>query len=172
MASMYRNTNLEEIEVDSFLGIEYLKNQSLVQKIVFIGGFVCGAAMLLVCSLYFKLGTFLSLIVSFPFIILSVAFGCNYNQDLSLIRYLFLLLREPVVKFESKPTEDLDYIRNKTKEFANEAEISSDEIDEEEHKRTLKRFIIGIVAFIVILVIMLVLITVFKDDGSIHHTIS
>jgi hypothetical protein len=173
MASMYRNTNLEEIEVDSFLGIEFLKYQTLIQKIVFIGGFVCAGSILIICSLVFHLGTMVSLLVSFPLLLVAIAFGCNYNQDLSLIKYLILLMREPVIKLPYRSTEDINYIRMKAKEFSSEAEVSDDEGSEEEHQKTLKRFIIGIIAFVVFLAAMLILIFVFKDDGvGIHHTIS
>ena len=37
MAQMNRNVNLEEIESDALLGIDALKNQTLLQKIVFFG---------------------------------------------------------------------------------------------------------------------------------------
>ncbi len=173
MVSMYRNTNLEEIEVDSFLGIEFLKYQTILQKIVFIGGFLCAGAALLICSLVFHLGTMVSLIVSFPFLLLAIAFGCNYNEDLSLLKYLILLLKDPVVKLVSRPTEDIAYIRMKAKKFANEAEVVSDEQSLEEHQKTLKHFIIGIAAFAIFLIAVLIFIVVFKDDGTgIHHTIS
>lgn len=173
MASMYRNTNLEEIEVDSFLGIEFLKYQTLPQKIVFVGGFVCGGAMLLVSTLLFHLGTMLSLLISFPFLIISIAFGCNYNQDLSLIRYLVLLLRDPVTKLGSLPTEDLNYIRRKAKDFAEETEVDSDEQSAEEQQKLLRRFILIIVALVVFLVVSLAAIFIFKDTGTgVHHTIS
>lgn len=173
MASMYRNTNLEEIEVDSFLGIEFLKHQTFLQKIVFVGGFLCAGAVLFVCAMVFHLGTLISLLASFPLLIMAIAFGCNYNEDLSLIKYLVLLLKDPVVKFSSHPTEDITYIRMKAKDFANETEVASDEQNYEEHQKTLKRFIIGIAAFVLFLVVMLIFIFVFKDDGmGVHHTIS
>ena len=35
MAQMNRNVNLEEIDSDALFGIEALKNQTLVQKLVF-----------------------------------------------------------------------------------------------------------------------------------------
>lgn len=37
MAQMNRNVNLEEIDSDALFGIEALKNQTLVQKLVFFG---------------------------------------------------------------------------------------------------------------------------------------
>ena len=52
MASMNRNVNLEEVNTDAFMGISYLNYQSMLQKVVFIGGIVIGIAINLV-------GTFL-----------------------------------------------------------------------------------------------------------------
>ena len=40
MASMNRNVNLEEVNTDAFMGISYLNYQSMLQKVVFIGGIV------------------------------------------------------------------------------------------------------------------------------------
>ena len=37
MAQMERNVNLEEIDSDALFGIDALKGQSLVQRIVFFG---------------------------------------------------------------------------------------------------------------------------------------
>lgn len=42
MAQMNRNVNLEEIDSDALFGIEALKNQTLVQKIVFFGCVLLG----------------------------------------------------------------------------------------------------------------------------------
>ena len=172
MASMYRNTNLEEIEVDSFLHIDFLKYQTLLQKIIFIGGIIGAGAVLIISTVVFHLNTFVSIIISFPFLILSIAFGCNYNQDLSLIKYLFLLLRDPAVKLESRPTEDLDYISEKAKDFSDVKESASDEQTAEAQKKLLKRFVFIIVGFVLFLVIAFVVLLIFKDnDAVIHHSI-
>ena len=48
MASMNRNVNLEEVNTDAFMGISYLNYQSMLQKVVFIGGIVIGIAINLV----------------------------------------------------------------------------------------------------------------------------
>ncbi|MDY4838374.1 MAG: hypothetical protein SO160_02350 [Lachnospiraceae bacterium] len=171
MASMYRNTNLEEIEVDSFLEIEFLKYQTIAQKAIFIGGFLVGGTALIICTVVFHLGMLPSLGSCFPFFLLAIAFGCNYNQDLSLIKYFVLILKDPVVKFQSESTEDITYIRAKAKEFSEEQEISEQSI--EEHQKTLKNLIIGICTFVVVLIITIILITVFKsDESNVHHTIS
>ena len=42
MAQMNRNVNLEEIDSDALFGIEALKNQTILQKIVFWGCVLLG----------------------------------------------------------------------------------------------------------------------------------
>lgn len=42
MAQMNRNVNLEEIDSDALFGIEALKNQTLMQKIIFFGCLILG----------------------------------------------------------------------------------------------------------------------------------
>lgn len=42
MAQMNRNMNLEEIDADALFGIDALKNQTILQKIVFFGSVIAG----------------------------------------------------------------------------------------------------------------------------------
>ena len=51
MAQMNRNVNLEEIDSDALFGIEALKNQTLVQKIVFFGCVLLGVLLIVLYSL-------------------------------------------------------------------------------------------------------------------------
>lgn len=171
MASMYRNTNLEEIEVDSFLGIEFLKYQSLKQKIIFFSGFVVGLGVLLLFTLWLKINPFVSLLCVLPFVAISVLFGCNYNQDLSLFKYLILLLREPVKTFVNIPTEDIRYIRKKAKEYENVSNTSDDEVNVEEHRKKLRKLIITAIVIVLVFTIVIVSILILQNDTGVHHTI-
>ena len=171
MASMYRNTNLEEIEVDSFLGIEFLKYQSLKQKIIFIAGFVVGGGILLLLTLLVKWNPFLSLLCAVPFVGISILFGCNYNQDLSLFRYLVLVLREPVKHFVNMPTEDIRYIRAKAEELDNSISDNFEESSIGEHKKRLRNLIIRSIIIAVVFAVVMLIIFIFKNDTGVHHTI-
>ena len=92
MASMNRNVNLEEINTDALMGISYLNYQSLPQKIVFIGGIIAGVAINLIGTFIFNISINVSIFLTLIPILIGVAFGCNYNEDLSLIRYFKLLI--------------------------------------------------------------------------------
>ena len=52
MAQMNRNVNLEEIDSDALFGIEALKNQTLVQKLVFFGSVISGVLANVLLPIY------------------------------------------------------------------------------------------------------------------------
>ena len=54
MAQMNRNVNLEEIDSDALFGIDALKNQSILQKIVFFGCVIAGVLVNVFLQLYFE----------------------------------------------------------------------------------------------------------------------
>ena len=87
MASMNRNVNLEEVNTDAFMGISYLNHQSMLQKVVFVGGIVIGIAINLVGTFVLDISINITMILTLLPIILGVAFGCNFNEDLSLILF-------------------------------------------------------------------------------------
>ena len=88
MASMNRNVNLEEINTDAFMGISYLNYQSIPQKIVFIGGVLVGIALNLIGTFILDISINVSILLNLVPLLVGVVFGCNYNEDLSLIKYM------------------------------------------------------------------------------------
>ena len=54
MAQMNRNVNLEEIDSDALFGIDALKNQSILQKIVFFGCLIIGVLLNVLLPLFFE----------------------------------------------------------------------------------------------------------------------
>lgn len=56
MAQMNRNVNLEEIDSDALFGIDALKNQTILQKIVFFGSVIAGVLLnvLLLFDMFIK----------------------------------------------------------------------------------------------------------------------
>ena len=79
MASMNRNVNLEEVNTDAFMGISYLNYQSMLQKVVFIGGIVIGIAINLVGTFLLEININVTMILTLVPILSGVAFGCNFN---------------------------------------------------------------------------------------------
>ena len=77
MAQMNRNVNLEEIESDALLGIDALKNQTLLQKIVFFGCVGIGVVLNVSLPLMFGTPTIVCVCLFMVFILIGVAFGFN-----------------------------------------------------------------------------------------------
>ena len=123
MASMNRNVNLEEVNTDAFMGISYLNYQSMLQKVVFIGGIVIGIAINLVGTFLLEININVTMILTLVPILSGVAFGCNFNEDLSLIKYFKLLISKPVETFYSKPAEDLEQLHQEVDRIKEEAEL-------------------------------------------------
>ena len=86
MASMNRNVSLEEINTDAFMGITYLNYQSLAQKVIFVGGIVVAVGGNLIGTFIFNIGVNVSVFLTFIPLLIGVMCGCNYNEDLSLVR--------------------------------------------------------------------------------------
>ena len=80
MAQMNRNVNLEEIDSDALFGIEALKNQTLMQKIVFFGSVILGVLANVLLPLYYQTPTILCIVIFMAFLLVGVAIGCNYTE--------------------------------------------------------------------------------------------
>ena len=92
MPQMERNVDLEKIDSDTLFGIEALRHQSIGQKILFYG---CLAGGVLSNTLMPKLLHTTGIINVFAFtafLMIGIAGGCNYTQDISYGRYLCLRL--------------------------------------------------------------------------------
>ena len=173
MATMNRNVNLEEVGTDAFMGISYLNYQSLPQKVVFIGGIVTGVAINLVGTFVLEISINMTLVFTLIPLILGVAFGCNYNEDLSLIRYFKLLISKPSKAYYSKPTEDLTQLRMAATRIKQEEELvrqQKEKMSDEAQRQLLIK--LGIFAFIAVatVIVIIIVISATKTD-EIHHMV-
>lgn len=174
MATMNRNVNLEEVNSDAFMGISYLNYQSLLQKVVFVGSIVAGVAINLVGTFVFEISINLTIILTLIPLICGVAYGCNYNEDLSLIRYFKLLISKPSKAYYSKPAEDLAQLHMAADRIKQEEKLikqQNEKMSDEAQKKLLIR--LGIFAFIAIVavIVMVIIIKAAKTD-EIHHIVS
>ena len=173
MATMNRNLNLEEVNSDAFMGIPFLNYQSIGQKIVFLSSVVLSVVIMLVGTFYFKWNANMTVFICLIPLLVGVAFGGNYNQDLSLIKYLHLVLFKPSKRYEARPTEDLAFLRTKTAQFIREKEyqkLQDNRISPKEHRRTLFKLMFRIAVVVAIFSMILVLIKTNKTE-EIHHTV-
>lgn len=173
MASMKRNVNLEEIDTDSFMGISYLKYQTLIQKVIFIMGVLMSIVIDILGTTLLELDISVTMIVGLIPLFVSIAFGCNYNEDFSLIEYIVLLISSPVKEYHSKPCEDLEQLHHSAERIRQEEELIETQqkkaSDEEQHK-LLVRVVVVFVIFILAIIMIIVCMKTFKTD-DIHHMV-
>lgn len=173
MASMNRNLNLEEINSDAFMGIPFLKYQSILQKALFVGSMVASVVILLVGVFAFDINVNILVVICLIPLGIGVAFGCNYNQDLSLIKYLRLVLFKPSTKFVTKPTEDIEQIQHSAARIRQEEEArlaKERQSSPEEQKKLLIRLVIGVSVVGSLIVLILILSSALKKE-EVHHTV-
>ena len=111
MATMNRNVNLEEINSDAFMGIPFLNHQTIGQKVIFWGSVVVAVIWNILGTFLFHINAGIIIALTLVPLAFGVAFGCNYNQDLSLLEYLKLILFKPATAYYTKPVEDLEQIK-------------------------------------------------------------
>ena len=90
MAQMDRNVNLEEIDSDALFGIDALKNQTILQKIVFFGSVIVGVLLNVLLPLYFETSRIVCVFCFLSLLFLGVLVGCNYTEDAFTIMYVLL----------------------------------------------------------------------------------
>lgn len=172
MATMNRNVNLEEVNSDAFMGIPFLKHQTMIQKILFWG-------CVIIAVVWNIAGTFLlhcnANIIIFTTLIplaLGMAFGCNYNEDLSVLAYLKLILFKPAAVYITKPTEDFEQIKLSATRMDKEAELRERQKDvtPEQQRKLLFKLIGGALIAVVLFIIVLIVIAS-KNEDVLHHVI-
>ena len=123
MAQMNRNVNLEEIDSDALFGIDALKNQSILQKIVFFGCLIIGVLLNVLLPLFFETPRILCVVLFLGLLLIGVAFGCNYTEDMTYGKYMFYFFFKPTTPLDYKSTEDVGEIRKKALELKREEEL-------------------------------------------------
>ena len=173
MAQMNRNVNLEEIDSDALFGIEALKNQTLVQKLVFFGSVILGVLANVLLPIYCGTPTIVCIMIFMVFLVIGVGFGCNYTEDMTYGRYLYYFFFKPTKPLSYESTEDVIMIRKKAAEIKKEEELMlrrKQQANPEEQRKLLVKMI----AFVIVLAVAIGAVFVFagmKEDNNIHHTV-
>lgn len=173
MATMKRNVNLEEIDTDAFMGITFLKYQTIGQKVIFIGSIVVSVVFTILGSFLFHLNQNILILCTLSPLLLGVMFGANYNQDYSLIEYIVLLIKKPVQKYVSHPFEDITHLREIRKSLEEEDKLrnKNNEFTEGFKRKLMLSLVIGAIAMVVIVVVIIVVGKSLSSD-DIHHTVA
>jgi len=174
MAQMNRNVNLEEIDSDALFGIEALKNQTLVQKIVFFGSVILGVLANVLLPLYFETPTIVCIMIFMIFLLIGVGFGCNYTEDMTYGKYLYFFFFKPTKPLSYKSTEDVIAIRKRAEEIKKEEEMML-RMRQQANPEEQRKLLVKMIAFVLILIIAIGAVFVYagmKEDNNIHHTVS
>lgn len=172
MATMNRNVNLEEVNSDAFMGIPFLNHQTVLQKVLFWGSVVAAVAWNIAGTFFLHINANIIIFSTLIPLAFGVAFGCNYNEDLSLIAYLKLILFKPAVIYITKPTEDLEQIRIAAARMDKEAELRERQknVTPEQQRRLLIKLLSGALIAVVLFIIVLIVIASSNKD-VLHHII-
>ena len=77
MAQMERNVNLEEIDADALFGIDALKGQSLLQKLIFFGCLSAGILINVCLPMFLKVPRAVCVLLFLLLLFVGIAFGFN-----------------------------------------------------------------------------------------------
>jgi hypothetical protein len=114
------------------------------------------------------------LVLSFIPLLIGVAFGCNYNEDLSLFKYVKLIVSKPSRVYYSKPAEDLVQIHNAAERIKQEEELSrrqNEKMSDEQQKKFLIKVLIGGVVLIAVFIVVIIVALSLKSTEEVHHTV-
>ena len=133
MAQMNRNVNLEEIDSDALFGIDALKNQTIFQKIVFFGSVIAGVLLNVLLPLYCDTPRIACILMFLGLLLIGVAFGCNYTEDMTYGKYLYCFFFKPSITLFYESTEDVEKIKEMNigaviKKYRKEAGITQEEM--------------------------------------------
>lgn len=173
MAQMNRNVNLEEIDSDALFGIDALKNQSIGQKIIFFGSVIAGVLLNVLLPLFYNAPRLLCVFIFLGFLLVGVAFGCNYTEDMTYGKYLFYFFFKPSKPLYFESTEDVIKIREKAEELKREEELMLKQ-KQQADPAAQRKLLIGVIAFVVIMAVLIGSVFAYssiKKDDKLHHRV-
>lgn len=173
MAQMNRNVNLEEIDADALFGIDALKNQTMLQKIVFFGCVIAGVLVNVLLPLFFETPRIVCIVLFMVFLLIGVAFGCNYTEDMTYGKYLYYFFFKEAQPVYFDSTEDVEKIRERAREIEREEELLL-RAKQQADPQAQRKLLVKMIAFVVILAIVIGSVFVVKevkDRNNVHHKV-
>lgn len=173
MAQMNRNVNLEEIDSDALFGIDALKNQTFFQKIIFFGCVIAGVLLNVCLPLFFETPRIVCILIFMAFLLIGVAFGCNYTEDMTYGKYMYCFFFKPSTHLTYQSTEDIEKVKKRAEEIKKEEEMTlrkQQQADPVEQRKLLMKLIIFVVVLVVGIAGVFIYASSSKEE-SIHHTV-
>ena len=171
MAQMNRNVNLEEIDSDALFGIDALKNQTILQKIVFFGSVIAGVLVNVLLPLYYDTPRIVCILIFLGLLLVGVAIGCNYTEDMTYGKYLYCFFFKPSISLQYVSTEDVEKVKEKAIVLKKEEEMTlsrQQQADPTEQRKLL----IKLVAFVLVIVVAIGSVFIYKginEGNNLHH---
>lgn len=173
MAQMNRNVNLEEINSDALFGIDALKNQSIIQKIIFFGSVIGGVLVNVLFPIFYGTSTIACVLMFLGLLLIGVALGCNYTEDMTYGRYLYYFFFKPTKPLYFESTEDVIKIREKAKELKREEEVLLRQKKQADPK-VQKKLLVKVIAFVLALAVAIGIVFMYsskREKDTIHHSV-
>ena len=171
MAQMNRNVNLEEIDSDALFGIDALKHQTILQKIVFFGSVIAGVLLNVLLPLYYDTPRIACILMFLGLLLVGVAFGCNYTEDMTYGKYLYCFFFKPSTSLTYISTEDVEKVREKALVLKKEEEMTLRQKQQADPEAQ-RKLLIKLVLFVVVIAVAIGSVFIYKginQDKNLHH---
>ena len=173
MAQMERNVNLEEIDADALFGIDALKGQSILQKLIFFCCLLAGIVANVCMPMFLHTPRVVCVFLFLGCILVGIAFGCNYTEDLTYGKYLYCYFFKPVKTLRYESTEDIELIKKRAEELKSEEDLLLKR-ERNANPREQRKLLVRLLAFVLIMVILLLSALVYVKavkPKSYHHEV-
>ena len=173
MAQMERNVNLEEIDADALFGIDALKGQSILQKLIFLCCLLTGIVANVCMPMFLHTPRVVCVFIFLGCILVGIAFGCNYTEDLTYGKYLYCYFFKPVKTLRYESTEDIELIMKRAEELKKEEDLllkRERNANPREQRKLLVRLLVFVLVIAILLLSALVYVKAVKPK-SYHHEV-
>ena len=167
MAQMERNVNLEEIDADALFGIDALKGQSILCCL--LAGIVANVCM----PMFLHTPRVVCVFIFLGCILVGIAFGCNYTEDLTYGKYLYCYFFKPVKTLRYESTEDIELIKKRAEELKKEEDLLLKR-ERNANPREQRKLLVRLLAFVLVMAILLLSALVYVKavkPKSYHHEV-
>lgn len=173
MAQMERNVNLEEIDADALFGIDALKGQSILQKLIFFCCLLTGIVANVCMPMFLHTPRVVCVFIFLGCILAGIAFGCNYTEDLTYGKYLYCYFFKPVKTLRYESTEDIELIKKRAGELKKEEDLLLKR-ERNANPRDQRKLLVRLLAFVFVMAILLLSALVYVKavkPKSYHHEV-
>lgn len=173
MAQMERNVSLEEIDADALFGIDALKGQSILQKLIFFCCLLAGIVANVCMPTFLHTPRVVCVFIFLGCILVGIAFGCNYTEDLTYGKYLYCYFFKPVKTLRYESTEDIELIKKRAEELKKEEDLLLKR-ERNANPRDQRKLLVRLLAFVFVMAILLLSALVYVKavkPKSYHHEV-